>query len=81
MDTGTAVVGIGVLIALFAYLETIRRDLRGEIKEVRQASDTAHKEIQLRLGNVETQLAAITARVDCIDDKVDHIQRRLDDVK
>ena len=81
MDTGTAVVGIGVLIALFAYLETIRRDLRGEIKEVRQASDTAHKEIQLRLGNVETQLAAITARVDCIDDKVDHIQRRLDDAK
>lgn len=81
MDTGTAVVGIGVVIALFAYLETIRRDLRGEIKDVRQASDTAHKEIQIRLGNVETQLAAITARVDCIDDKVDHIQRRLDDVK
>ena len=77
MDTGAAVVGIGVLIALFAYLETIRRDLRGEmrdlrgdVKDVRQASDTAHKEIQLRLGNVETQLAAITARVDCIDDKV-----------
>ena len=133
MDTGTVVTGLGVLIALFGYLEIIRRDLRQEIKEsrqaseaansdlrqeikevrqasetahgvlrqeikesrqasetahgilrqeireVRQASETAHKDIQGRLNNVETQLAAIAARVDCVDDKIDSIQRQLTD--
>ena len=117
MDTGTVVAGLGVLIALFGYLEIIRRDLRQEIKEarqasesahnglrqeiketrqasetahnglrqeireVRQASESAHQDIQGRLSNVETQLAAITARVDCVDDKIDHIQRQLTDSK
>lgn len=99
MDTGTVVAGLGVLIALFGYLEIIRRDLRQEIKETRQASETAHnglrqeirevrqasesahQDIQGRLSNVETQLAAITARVDCVDDKIDHIQRQLTDSK
>ena len=99
MDTGTVVAGLGVLIALFGYLEIIRRDLRQEIKEarqasetahnglrqeireVRQASETAHQDIQGRLSNVETQLAAVTARVDCVDDKIDHIQRQLTEGK
>ena len=66
MDTGTVVTGLGVLIALFGYLEIIRRDLRAEIRDVRQASETAHKEIQTRLSSVETQLAALTAKVDCV---------------
>ena len=117
MDTGTVVTGLGVLIALFGYLEIIRRDLRQEIKEtrqasetansdlrqeikesrqasetahgvlrqeireVRQASETAHKDIQGRLNNVETQLASLAARVDCVDDKIDSIQRQLTDAK
>ena len=81
MDTGTVVTGLGVLIALFGYLEIIRRDLRQEIKESRQASETAHKDIQGRLNNVETQLASLAARVDCVDDKIDSIQRQLTDAK
>ena len=99
MDTGTVVTGLGVLIALFGYLEIIRRDLRQEIKEsrqasetansdlrqeikeTRQASETAHKDIQGRLNNVETQLASLAARVDCVDDKIDSIQRQLTDAK
>lgn len=64
IDTGAIVAGLGVLIALFGYLEIIRRDLRQEVKESRQASEAAHKDIQGRLNNVETHLAAIAARVD-----------------
>ena len=44
VDTGAALVGISAIIALFAYLETIRCDLRSEIKEV-QAAETARKDI------------------------------------
>ena len=44
-----SIVAVGVIIALFGYLESIRRDLRNEIKEVRQASDTAHTDIRNQL--------------------------------
>ena len=81
MDTGTAIIGVGVLISLFGYLEIIRRDLRSEIKDmrdeikdVRKASENAHNDILTRLGNVETQLASLTERVNCIDDKLDLLQ-------
>ncbi len=50
MDTGTAIVSVGVLISLFGYLEVIRRDLRSEIKEVRQASENMNQETLARLG-------------------------------
>ena len=70
MDTGVAVVGVGVLISLFGHLEIIRRDLRTEIKEVRQASETAHGNIQTELGAVKTTLAAHTERLNCIEDKI-----------
>lgn len=81
MDTGTVVTGLGVLIALFGYLEFFRRDLRQEIRKYRQVFETPHKDIQGRLNNVETQLASLGARVDCVDDKVDNIQRQLTDAK
>ena len=84
----TVLSGVGVLITLLGFLEVIRRDLRAEIRDVRQASETAHKEIQTRLSSVETQLATITERVDCvnafanrIDGKIDGIQRQLMDTK
>ncbi len=73
MDTGVAVVGVGVLISLFGYLEIIRRDLRSEIKEVRQASETAHFTIQSELSNIKTTQAAHTERLKCIEDKIDSI--------
>ncbi len=75
MDTETAVVAIGVVIALFAYLETIRRDLRGEIKDVRQASENAHKSILTDLGNAKAERASIAARLKCVEDKVDDIKQ------
>lgn len=82
MDTGTVVTGLGVLIALFGYLEFFRRDLRQEIRKYRQVFETPHKkDIQGRLNNVETQLASLSARVDCVDDKIDNIQRQLTDAK
>ena len=75
METGTAVVAIGVLIALFGYLETIRRDLRGEIKDVRQASENAHKSILTDLGNAKAERASISERLKCVEDKVDDIKQ------
>lgn len=82
MDTGTVVTGLGVLIALFGYLEFFRRDLRQEIRKSRQVFETPYKkDIQGRLNNVETQLASLSARVDCVDDKIDNIQRQLTDAK
>ena len=54
----------------------------GEIKEVRQASEDAHKEIIGRLGGIETTQAAQTerfntigARIDCIEDKIDNLNK------
>ena len=52
MDTGTVVAGLGVLIALFGYLEIIRRDLRQEIKENRQASEAAHNGLRQEIREV-----------------------------
>ena len=61
-------------------IQSLDTKLSGEIKDVRLASETAHKEIQARLGNVETTLASHTekfntigARMDCIEDKIDNI--------
>ena len=71
MDTGTAIIGVGVLISLFGYLEIIRRDLRSEVKEVRRASDTAHGKIHTELGDIKTTQAAHTERLKCIEDKID----------
>lgn len=67
MDTGAALVRISVIIALFAYLETIRCDLRGEIKEVRQVSETAHKDILMQLSDIKSQQAAHTERFNRIE--------------
>lgn len=69
MDTGAALVGISAIIALFAYLETIRCDLRSEIKEVRQAAETARKDILV-------QQAAHTARFNCIEKHLNMTHQR-----
>ena len=82
MDTGTAVVGIGVIISLFGYLEIIRRDLRSEIKEVRQASEAAHKEINDKLNAIERTQATHSERFNTIDERFNtvHVQiKNVDD--
>lgn len=57
--------------------------LSGEIKEVRQASETAHKEIIGRQGKMETTLATHTerfntvqAQIKCVEDKVDSLSSK-----
>ena len=65
-----------------------RMELKGDIKLVQQKSEEAHKEINGRLNvlidkvhDLDKGLSTLKATVDCIDDKVDSIQRRLDDAK
>ena len=50
MDPGTAIVGVGVLITLFGYLEVIRRDLRSEIKEF-------HRELSGEIKDLRSDLS------------------------
>lgn len=100
VETTQIVIGIGeILVICLAFLggmftlhqllvreiKSLDTKLSGEIKEVRQASETAHKEIISRLGDIEKVQATHTerfntvdSRINCIEDKVDGIQRRLD---
>ena len=80
VDTGTAVVGIGVIISLFGYLEIIRRDLRSEIKEVRQASEAAHKEINVKLNAIERTQATHSERFNTIDERFNTIDEKFNTV-
>lgn len=41
--------------------------LRGEVKDVRQASESAHKEILGQLGDIKVQQATHTERLNCIE--------------
>lgn len=57
--------------------------LSSEIRDVRQASETAHKEIIGRQGKMETTLATHTerfntvqAQIKCVEDKVDNLSSK-----
>ena len=61
-------------------IERLDTKLSGEIKEVRLASEAAHKQIIGSLGEVRTTLAAhserfntVQTRIDCLEDKIDNI--------
>ena len=43
------------------------KEVRGEVKEVRQASETAHKGILAHLTDIKVQQAAHTERFNCIE--------------
>ena len=82
MDTGTVVVGIGVIISLFGYLELIRRDLRSEINDVREASADAHKEINDKLNAIQITQATHSEKFNKVDEqfnKVDEQFKRVDE--
>ena len=64
-------------------IASTRAELKGEIQLVRQNSEEAHREINDRLRALKDQvhvvdkgLSTLTARVDCIDDKIDSMQRQ-----
>ena len=63
---------------LTGEIRAVEEKLTGEIRAVADKHDSSQIEMQTRLGNVEVQLAGLSERVACIDDKVDVIQRRLD---
>ena len=65
---------------LSGEINSLDKKLSGEIKEVRLASEAAHKEIIGRLGGIETTQAThterfntISARIDCVEDKIDSL--------
>ena len=59
-------------------IDRVNSKLSSEIKEVRLASESAHKQILNRLGEIEKVQAThterfntVNARIDCIEDKID----------
>ena len=75
-NTVTLLTGVGIFVALFGFWWKVD----GKIEGVRQASDSAHKEILAKLGNIEKTQAThserfntVNTRIDCIEDKIDGI--------
>lgn len=73
-------------VELKSDIVNTRAELKDDIRLVRQNSEDAHKEINERLRALKDQahvvdkgLSTLTARVDCIDDKIDGIQRQLEE--
>ena len=69
-------------------LDDLRTELKRDIQRVEDKSEAAHKGINTRLdvlsgqvSHIDKQVATLTARVDCVDDKIDNIQRCLDGAK
>ena len=61
-------------------IERLDTKLSGEIKEVRLASEAAHKQIIGGQAEIKTALAAhserfntVQTRIDCVEDKIDNI--------
>ncbi len=72
---GTVLTGIGVVLALVRYTNGLRLELKGDIKEVRNASASAHEKILSELGNAKSERTALSERLKCVEDKVDDIKR------
>ncbi|MCY4146240.1 MAG: hypothetical protein OXE95_12345 [Chloroflexi bacterium] len=96
MDTGTAIVGLGVVIAFFAYLETIRRDLRSEIRGIDTKLSNEIKGIDTKLSNeikevrqasetahksILAELADAKAERASITERLKCVEDKVDDLK
>ena len=75
-STVTILTGVGIFAALCGFWW----NLDGKIEGVRQASETAHKEIVATLGKIDKTQAThserfntVNTRMDCIEDKIDGI--------
>lgn len=85
----TVLTGLGVVLSMVRYINATRLELKGDInkvddilgddvKEVRQASASAHTSILSELGEVRAQQAAHTERLNCIDKHLE-MSRKDDD--
>ena len=79
---------LGAVLWLDRKITNVRTELKVDIQRVEDKSEAAHKGINTRLdvlsgqvSHIDKQVATLTARVDCVDDKIDNIQRRLDGAK
>lgn len=75
LDIETAVVGMGVLIAFLAYLETVRRDLKSDIKSLEDRLSRDIKEVdgksdstRQRHHELDNRLYVLETRVGYLDD-------------
>ena len=79
---------LGAVLWLDRKITNVRTELKVDIQRVEDKSEAAHKGINTRLdvlsgqvSHIDKQVATLTARVDCDDDKIDNIQRCLDGAK
>ena len=79
---------LGAVLWLDRKITNVRTELKVDIQRVEDKSEAAHKGINTRLdvlsgqvSHIDKQVATLTARVDCVDDKIDNIQRCLDGAK
>ena len=63
----TIITVLGAMLYLDRKIEANRREHSGEIKDVRKASEDAHKEINSKLGDIQIVQAAHTERFKCIE--------------
>ena len=73
MDIETAVVGIGVLIAFLAYLETVRRDLKSDIKSLEERLSRDIKEIQVKLDSTQDKHHELDNRLYILETRVGYL--------
>ncbi len=89
MDTNTLVLvqAIGIFLALFGFwwrldrkIDAVDTKLSGEIKEVRQASEAAHKEINEKLNAIEVTQAIHSERFNTINERFNKVDERFNKV-
>ena len=72
MDTGTIAAVVIALFAILAFLESIRRDLKGDIKEVRNEL----RSLDSRLGFQITEVRdGYGNRISIVETKVEDLRR------
>ena len=89
MDTNTLVViqAIGVFLALFGFwwrldrkIDAVDTKLSGEIKEVRLASEAAHKEINEKLNGIQVTQATHSERFNTVNEQFNAVGERFNAV-
>ena len=89
MDTNTLVLvqAIGIFLALFGFwwrldrkIDAVDTKLSGEIKEVRLASEAAHKEINEKLNAIEVTQAIHSERFNTVNERFNKVDEQFSKV-